>query len=94
MWQRLINVFKLFSQVTKKAPAKKATTAAAKTRQTKLTVGASQASTRAPRAAAKSARSKVQAAVSVPDCLRRMHNLVDLPYADRVERLGSRFSVS
>ncbi|KAF8667469.1 DNA repair exonuclease [Rhizoctonia solani] len=51
----------ILSGATKKAPAKKAT--AVKGRQTKLTMGASQASTRAPRAAAKSARSKVQAAV-------------------------------
>ncbi|CAE6351710.1 unnamed protein product [Rhizoctonia solani] len=55
----------VLSGVTKKAPAKKTT--AAKGRQTKLTVGASQASTRAPRAAAKSARSKVQAAIELSD---------------------------
>ncbi|GAB1520427.1 meiotic recombination [Rhizoctonia solani] len=55
----------ILSGATKKAPAKKAT--AVKGRQTKLTMGASQASTRAPRAAAKSARSKVQAAIELSD---------------------------
>ncbi|CAE6538067.1 unnamed protein product [Rhizoctonia solani] len=55
----------VLSGATKKAPAKKTT--ATKGRQTKLTMGASQASTRAPRAAAKSARSKVQAAIELSD---------------------------
>ncbi|CAE6450840.1 unnamed protein product [Rhizoctonia solani] len=55
----------VLSGAAKKAPAKKAT--AAKGRQTKLTMGASQASTRAPRAAAKSARSKVQATIELSD---------------------------
>ncbi|QRW13405.1 double-strand break repair protein MRE11 [Ceratobasidium sp. AG-Ba] len=50
----------VLSQATKKAPAK--------TRQTKLTVGASKpATTRAPRAAAKSARSKVAATIELSD---------------------------
>ncbi|CAE7227201.1 unnamed protein product [Rhizoctonia solani] len=55
----------VLSGATKKAPAKKTT--AAKGKQTKLTMGASQASTRAPRAAAKSARSKVQATIELSD---------------------------
>ncbi|KAB5589653.1 Double-strand break repair protein MRE11 [Ceratobasidium theobromae] len=57
----------VLSGATKKAPAKKAATGTTKSRQTKLTVGSSQASTRAPRAAAKSARSKVQAAIELSD---------------------------
>ncbi|KAG8741832.1 meiotic recombination [Ceratobasidium sp. 414] len=52
----------VLSQATKKA-----TTSAAKTRQTKLTAGAAKSTTRAPRAAAKSARSKVQAAIELSD---------------------------
>ncbi|CCO36819.1 Double-strand break repair protein MRE11 [Rhizoctonia solani AG-1 IB] len=55
----------ILSGATKKTTAKKTT--ATRGRQTKLTMGASQASTRAPRAAAKSARSKVQAAIEVSD---------------------------
>ncbi|KAH7337758.1 Metallo-dependent phosphatase-like protein [Rhizoctonia solani] len=57
----------VLSGATKKTTAKKTTTAATKGRQTKLTMGASQASARAPRAAAKSARSKVQAAIELSD---------------------------
>ncbi|CAE6481657.1 unnamed protein product [Rhizoctonia solani] len=56
----------VLSGATKKTTAKKTTTAT-KGKQTKLTMGASQASARAPRAAAKSARSKVQAAIELSD---------------------------